>query len=165
MRAYIYSVVCVAAIGGIALMVSPDGMRSGIKKHMRLICSLCMLCVMISPVSELLNGIRDIGDEIGDSGEEDRLHGIYESIYEEKNEEVYRDSIGKTVKDQLYENLSVPSDECRVSVEFSDTDGDGIREPRKITVILSGGSIFKDPRRVEALVSKKFGCECVCAIE
>ena len=165
MRTYIYSIVCMAAVGGIVLIVSPDGIRSGIKKHMRLICSLCMLCVMISPIGEILNGINDIGNKINDSDEDEQLHGIYESIYESKSDEGYNESIGKSVKAELNKKMSVPEKECRVSVEFSDTDQDGFREPRKITVILSGSSVFMNPRQVERFVAEKFGCECVCAIE
>ena len=153
-----------AAVGGIVLIVSPEGIRSGIKKHMRLICSLCMLCIMISPIGEILSGINDIGNKVN-FGDGEQLHGIYESIYESRNEEGYNDSIGKAVKAELSEKMSILDKECRVMVEFSDADQDGFREPRKITVILSGSSVFKNPRQVEDYVSEKFGCECVCAIE
>ena len=42
---------------------------------------------------------------------------------------------------------------------------DGIAAPARVTVILSGGSIWKDPNAIEATVSALLGCECVTAIE
>ena len=73
--------------------------------------------------------------------------------------------MGEAVKDILYEELGVGKENCRVSVNFSDTDGDGVREPSKITVVLSGKEIFRDPRTVKNLVYDIFKCECECAID
>lgn len=154
-----------AAVGGVVLIASPEGMRSGIKKHMRLICSLCMLCVMIAPVGELVSALRDIGDRVKEPEGDGSLESIYESIYEENAESGYSMGIGETVKKLLNESFSVPEEECRVGVEFKDSDGDGFREPCKITVVLSGGSIFKNSRAIEDFISKSFRCDCVCAIE
>ena len=165
MRAYIYSVVCMAAVGGIVLIVSPDGMRSGIKKHIRLICSLCMLCVMISPVTNLLESIRDIGHRVDEPDDDGYLQGIYESIYDASSEGYFGDGVGNAVKDQLFERFGISPRECRTLVEFCDENGDGFREPKKITVILSGSSVFRDPRQIEGYISGKFGCQCVCAVE
>ena len=153
-----------AAVGGIVLIVSPEGIRSGIKKHIRLICSLCVLCVMISPLHSLFESLGEIGGRVN-STDEDILYGVYESIYNESSEKIYGEGIERAVKQRLAEGLDIPADQCRTAVEFSDSDGDGFGEPKKITVILSGRSIFKDPRQVEALISGEFQCECVCAIE
>ena len=165
MRTYIYSVVSMAALGGIALIAAPEGIRSGIKKHMKLICSLCLLCVMISPLSELFENIENIGGEIGSFEGDSGLESMYESIYDGNMEMGYGDGIGEAVKKKLLEGFGVPENESRVEVSFADGDGDGFREPSKITVVLSGGSIFKNPRNIERYISDAFECECVCAIE
>lgn len=165
MRTYIYSVVCMAALGGAVLIVTPEGVRSGLKKHIRLICSLCLLCVMISPISQVLDGLKNIGEMIKSPDEEQSLHGVYESMYEEMSESGYSESLGEAVKKELDVSFSIPSDDVRTTVEFSDADGDGFREPIKITVLLSGLSILKDPRKIEQLISEKFDCECVCAAD
>ena len=153
-----------AAVGGIVLIVSPDGISAGIKKHMRLICSLCMLCVMISPVKSLIGSMGDISDSIYES-EDEQLYDIYESIYEEKSDEIYGTGIGEAVKEQLRDKFNIPSSECRVSVEFSDSDRDGFREPKRITVFLTGVSAVNTSRQIESLISEKFGCDCVCMTE
>ena len=167
MREYIFSVLCMAAIGGVAIMIAPDGIRSGLKKHVKLVCALCLLCVMIAPVSRLMDVINDGFNEISPEGPNDGngLQSMYESIYEDNLELGFGEGIGELVKDKLFERFSIPRDSCRVAVSFKDGDGDGFREPSKITVILSGTSIFKEPRAIESYVAGVFGCECSCAIE
>ena len=167
MNGYIYSIVCIAAAGGIVSIISPN---SAIKKHLKLLCALCLLCVMIAPVSNFINGVRDFfetdGSEIfGSSDTESELRDKYENIYNKYLEGGYSDNVGEAVKDILYENLGVAKENCRVNVNFSDKDGDGVREPSKITVILSGKEIFRDPETVKKLISDIFKCECECAID
>lgn len=168
MRAYIYSIVCVAAAGGIVLIIAPEGIRGGIKKHLKLICALFLLCIMISPATELLSSIKELGN-IGlgniDRELENELQNKYENIYESYLEGSYRGNIGQAVKECLFEKFGVPQDECRVEVSFYDSDEDGVREPSRITVIYSGRSIYRNPRETESYVSGLFKCECVCAIE
>lgn len=167
MREYIFSVVCAAALGGAVIMIAPDGVRSGLKKHVKLVCALCLLCVLIAPGGKLIGVIKDGFGDINFSGPgaENELQSIYESMYEDNLELGFGDGLGELVKDKLFEKFSVPRDGCRVSVSFKDGDGDGFREPLKITVILSGASIFKEPRAIENYISDVFGCECTCAIE
>ena len=166
MNGYIYSIVCIAAAGGIVCILSPS---SGIKKHLRLVCALCLLCVMISPVSNFLNSIRDFfdgeGSELFETDENGELRDTYESIYNKYLEGGYSDNVGEAVKDILYENLGVSKENCRVSVQFADNDSDGMREPSKITVILSGKEALRDPSTVKELLSNVFECDCVCAID
>jgi len=155
-----------AALGGAVLMISPEGIRSGIKKHMKLICSLCLLCVMIAPLGRLMETLGSLGNSGNlDIGNESELESMYESIYQGNLTDEFSGSIGEKVKTALYERFSIPGEECRVETNFADRDGDGLREPCSITVILSGLSVFKDPRAVEKYVSETFGCECICAIE
>ncbi len=165
MSGYVYSIVCIAAAGGIVCIISPD---SAIKKHLKLVCALCLLCVMIAPISNFINNIRDFFDTDGSQifGETDEgVRDTYESIYDRYLEGGYSDNIGETVKDILYEKTGISKENCRVNVQFSDKNGDGVREPSKITVILSGSDIFRDPEQINALIAGIFGCECECAID
>ena len=165
-REYIFSVVCMAALGGIVMMVAPEGVRTGLKKHVKLICSLCLLCVMIDPVSQIIGSMKDLEIKPPDGMDgEDELQSIYESIYEGKVESELSNGVGELVKEKLFEKFSIAKESCRVEVAFKDNDGDGMREPSKITVILHGTSIFKDPRVIEEYISGLVGCECICAIE
>ncbi len=167
MNGYIYSIVCVAAAGGIVCIVTPD---KGIKKHIKFVCALCLISVLIAPISGFISGIKDFfegeGEEIfGSIGEEGELRDKYESIYNKYFEGGYGENIGQAVKDSLYEKFGIENDKCRINVVLSDNDGDGVKEPSKITVILNGDAIFKDPTPIKRFISELFKCECKCAIE
>ena len=48
---------------------------------------------------------------------------------------------------------------------FGDENGDGVKEPREITVILSKGAVFSDPSKIKSFVGEIFQCRCRCALE
>ena len=166
MNGYIYSVVCIAAACGITLALTGER----IKKHVKLVCSLCLLCVMINPVFSLINGLKEIFDEdisgiVGEDGEKNELRENYESIFDSYLEGGYGNNVGQAVKDCLYEKYGIPKEECRVMVEFTDKNSDGVREPSRITVVLSKGSVFRDPSEIKSFIEGLFECACRCAIE
>ena len=47
MREYLTSLLSVSLLGGLLTMLSPEG---DLKKYVRLLCSLCLLCAMVSPL-------------------------------------------------------------------------------------------------------------------
>lgn len=169
MNGYIYSIVCIAAAVGIVCVIAPDGTKSGIKKHLKLVCSLCLLCVLISPVASFINNVRnflsDGRDAIMDGLNRDELQGSYESIYDKYFEGNYGENVGQAVKRSLSERFGIPESECRVNVGFADNNGDGVKEPSKVTVILGGRSVLRDPKEIKSFVSELLGCECVCAVD
>ena len=169
MSDYIYSIVCVSAAIGIVCVIVPDGTRGGMKKHLRLVCSFCLLCVLVGPVAVFINNMGDIllngRDAIIEGIDREDLREGYESIYDEYLEGNYGENVGQAVKRSLYEKFGIPENECRVRVDFADENSDGIKEPSKITVIFSGRSIFRDPKEIKVFVSELFGCECVCAVD
>ena len=167
MNAYLYSVVCMAAAGGLVCLLLPgDG---GTKKHLRLLCALCLLAVMVAPMARVLQKLRTLCEDdqflFQYPSEQKDLYHQYDAMYRKYMEGGYGDSVGMAVKAMLTERLSIPADECRVKVGFSDADAYGLQKPSHITVILCGRSRFKDPRQVEAFIGGVFDCTCVCAIE
>ena len=161
---YIYSIVCVSAAIGIALSVSPEG---GLKKHLRLICALCFLCVLIGPLTEIFDTVKNafgaFDREITDENE--GTEAKYEKIYSEYMEGGYGENVEKAVKDILGTRFGIPESEISAVVVFADKNGDGVKEVERITVILSGRSVFRDPAEIKVCVSETFACECLCAIE
>ncbi len=63
----------------------------------------------------------------------------------------------------LCEQFEIAEDDIRTHVEWSG-DGDNLR-PKKVTVILSGKAIWKNPAKIEEYVSSLLDCDCVSAIE
>ena len=167
MREYLYSIVCFTCATGLVLILAPDGVRQGLKKHVKFIGALCLICILIKPTTELLDALDSFGDN-GFSGiidDESKLYDKYEEIYQNYLDGGYGENIGDAVKDSLYERFQIEKKHCRILTEFADRNGDGIREPKKITVILSGSAKFKEPESIKCFVSELFDCEAVVAIE
>ena len=167
MNAYIYSIVCMAAACGIVCIIAPTGVRTGLKKHLKLVCAFCLLCVLVNPIVSFLDNLRETFEEYslswgGDNGE---LRDSYESLYDKYIDGGYGESIGKVAKEMLLERFGMPENECRITVQFDDENGDGAREPKKIVVILSGASVFRDPTPIREFLSESFECICECALE
>lgn len=167
MNEYIYSIVCLSTAVGMVSVLCPEESRQGIKKYVRLIGAVCLLCALIKPVSELLDAIKKFdADELSNMIQpEGEVYDKYESIYQNYLDGHYGNNIGQAVKDCLFEKFDINNEDCRVNTEFEDINGDGVREPKKITVILSGRAKFNDPDAISKLVLNVFGCACVVAIE
>lgn len=169
MSEYIYSTVCLAVAVGIVLLIAPDGARQGLKKHIKLIGSLCLICVLIKPTTELLEAIDRLTSEgfsgIFESESESEIYDKYENIYQDYLSGTYGKNIGEAVKDGLLKRFGIAKDECRVISEFEEADSDAVSEPKKITVVLSGNAKFKEPNAIKAFIEELFECDAAVAIE
>jgi hypothetical protein len=123
--------------------------------------------VLIGPLLGVLEGVRDTFEDIGAGleGEDEELRLEYERIYNEYIEGGYGDNIESAVKELLSSQLGISSENVRAIVRFEDKNGDGAKEIGKITVILRGKDIFRDPAEIKACLTEIFDCECECAIE
>lgn len=169
MSEYIYSIVCFAGAVGLILIVVPEGARGGLLKHVRLVGSLCLICLIIKPSAELIGYIKELGEGdlsvIFGNVQENELYDKYEDIYREYLHGGYGENVGEAVKDALAEKFNIDRNDVRCLVEFGDEVGGGIKEPRKITVIVKGRAVLTDPQSIKDLISGVFGCECEVAVE
>jgi hypothetical protein len=169
MTEYVFSIVLFSIASGIVLILVPEGTRQGLKKHLKLITSLCLICILISPMAKLMETISsfDGGDINGIFGTdtEGELYDKYNEIYQNYLDGGYGENIGEAVKEALYKRFGIAKENARVLTEFSDKNGDGVREPRKITIVLSGSAIVKEPDSIKKFVSEVFECDTAVAIE
>ena len=63
----------------------------------------------------------------------------------------------------LCQEFEIAEDNIRAHVEWTDSEN-GLR-PQKVTLLLSGKAIWKNPARMEEYVSSLLECDCVSAIE
>lgn len=169
MREYIFAIVCFSFAVGALLLISPDGIRSGLKKHLRLIGSFALICIIIQPASSFLDKIDELskGDFSGifEAPQESELYEDYDRIYQDYLEGGYGQNLGSAVKDSLFEKFEIKKENVRVLVEFHEPDGSGIKKPKKITVILSDEAKYKDPEEIKSFVSSVFECQSEVAVE
>ena len=162
MKEYIISLITAALLASLIGLLSPQGEGGGLSRHLRLLTSLFLLCVLLSPAIDFLLSLKDaaLGDALFPEGDASQKEE-YEQSLDEALSSATGTYLATLLTDALEAEFSIPEGEVRCSVTLSE---DGSR-PTRIRVILSGSAIWKDPEGIEAFVTERVGCECVTAIE
>lgn len=162
MKTYILSMLAAALVAAVVGILSPSGEGGGISKHMRLLCSLFLLCVLLSPLISVLDALGDLANgsflspDVELEEEED-----YRDRLEGAMDEATRTYFAQMLTECLCDELSLKAGEVRCHVLWDEEDG----TPKKVTVLLSGSAIWQDPKRICSFVTSLLDCECVCALE
>ena len=86
MEAYIISLIATSLIASLVGILTPKG-DGGIAKHLRLLTALFLICVLISPVKEVIRRIAEFAD------------GNWEYIWKnESMEESYREELNESLQ-------------------------------------------------------------------
>lgn len=128
------------------------------RKTVRLISALFLLCVLSAPLHRAFRAIRDytIPDAAQDAREE------YTQKMKQAMESASRTYFARTLTELIGEQFALAEGSVRCEIEW---EADNETVPKKITVILSGSAIWRDPEKIESFVEDLIGCECVTAIE
>ena len=164
MKAYFLSLIAAAMIAALVGILTPGGEKGGIAKHVKLLTSLFLVCVLISPLKETLVGLRawlDGGLELPN------LENPEEDSYKQQMDEALQGAstayFTQMLTQMLEQRFSIATGEVRCSVQWQSENGS--LSPVRVTVILSGKAIWRDPEAIERFVEELLGCECVSAIE
>ncbi len=163
MKQYLLNIILVAISMGICEIIAPN--IKNIDKYIKMVGLLIVLCVIVSPITDLINWIDDdlldnLKEQLIDSG--DGSLGEYDEIL---NEYLYNFSMAEfkdKIKEIMNKEFGVPNEESEVNV-FTDIESEEIRV-LKIQILLSGKSIFKNPYDIENYFAELLGCECVVLI-
>ncbi len=131
-------------------------------KFFRLITSLFLVCVLIAPLPRAAKAIREVTDELLSRAEEDQTLGGYHQEMQEAMDGASKTYFVQTLTATVCERFGVKREELTCAVTWGD---DGELTVRRVTLILSGSAIWKDPAPMEEFVSGLLGCECVSAIK
>ena len=153
----IASALCIAMIS----IIAPDGI---ISKYVRLLSSLLLICVLLSPIKDLTNTLRDITEgnfslPQFDLPDRDEAQDEFDSQLDNTSKTYFLQSLARL----LEREFNIEPGEVRCVATWNDSGEESI--PLRVTVVLSGGAIWKNPKEIEAYVAKLVGCECITAIE
>ena len=157
MKEYIITLVGVAIFCGVIEMMSLS--EGDIKNHLKLIASLCVLCVAIAPFGEFLKLLRGGGfNEILDKFDKDELEMEYRAVYIENLDKEMDSELSSRVEFLLSGEFGVDVEDIDVVI-FSETSEESVKI-NKTCVILYPRAITYDPHKISQYVSDLLKCEC-----
>ena len=162
-KAYILSIFATALLITVVDILAPASSGSGLSGHLKLVSALVFVCLLISPTVSLAERLVEFanGDwELDVEGDvNDHYSNELQDALDTASKEYFEGMLTKT----LCEEFEIAEDDLRCRVEWGG-EGEHLR-PQKVTVILSGKAIWKNPAKIEEYVSSLLNCDCVSAIE
>lgn len=159
MQTYLLSLLGGALAAALVGILAPEGAS----RHIRLVSSLFLICVLVAPLPKAIGSVSSWFEELeeaADAGESGG--GDYAAQLEAAMESASRSYFAQSLTQMLEQRFSIPAGEIRCSVRWQ--QGEELR-PERVTLVLSGSAIWKNPAEMEEFVTGLLGCECVTAIE
>ena len=149
MGGYLYSLALAAVLVALVCTLVPESAV----QHAKLLCSLCVIALLISPVMSLVQAVGQGAWEIPEAWQEG-----------EGEEQDYAQFSDALVVGQLQVLLEreqgLSPKECRVLVEWGEDGG-----VKAVTLLLSGKAIWRDPDPIIAYVEGLLDCTCKVVLE
>ena len=149
MSGYLYSLAVASVAVALVCTLVPEASA----QHAKLLCSLCIVALLIAPVMSLVNAVGQGAWEIPEAWQE-----------EEQEEQDYGQFSDALVAGQLQvlreRELGLSAAECRILVEWGEDSG-----VSRVTLLLSGKAIWRDPDPIIAYVEELLDCSCKVVLE
>ena len=159
MVVYFTSVLGAALTVAVVNLLAPESYA----KIIRLISSLLLICVLISPLPSAIKKLADLPDQLEDLSNSASESSPYKEQMEEALNQSSRAYFAQALTQMLEARFEISTGEVRVVIRW--TEQDDSTRPERVTVILSGSAKWKNPSEIEEFVSGLLGCDCVSAIE
>ena len=159
MQTYLLSLLGGALAAALVGILAPEGAS----RHIRLVSSLFLICVLVTPLPKAIGSVSSWFEELeeaADAGESGG--GDYAAQLEAAMESASRSYFAQSLTQMLEQRFSIPAGEIRCTVRWQQ---DEELRPERVTLVLSGSAIWKNPAEMEEFVTGLLGCECVTAIE
>ena len=160
MEGYILGLVGAAAVMGIVESLVPQNGKT--KHYVRLITALCMICLIVKPMTEMAEVLPDFFAEAieGVADNEDIARSEYEAILEGEIVDTVRKELATAIQNELATRFNVTH--CEVGVSLVGINGELRAE--QVVVTLMGKDIFKDPYAIENYLSHLLSCNCIVVV-
>ena len=164
MEGYLIALLSTALGITLVSILTPEGSGGGIAKHVRLLSALLMICILIIPFEKLIQNLRhlttgDLSFPGIENPNENDANDQFQSTLDEASKQYFTQSLTQMIESQF----AISSGDLRCVINWRQEADTAV--PTKVTVLLSGSAIWKDPHQIEAFVTELIGCECITAIE
>ena len=142
------------------------GAKGAIGRHLKLMSALCLLCVLISPLTQLISRGASLPDVLTDALDgwletSEQKKEEYTERWEQESERLDLDYAQSTVASMLAEQFSIQEKECRVEIVLRSDE----TVIERIRVALSGRGIWVNTHQMQSYIKETFGCESTIYIE
>ena len=161
MKDYFFTLIGASLCVMLISLLAPPG---GSSKYVRLLTSLFLICVIVSPVGGWIENIRDIANgklpppEWGASDGEDAEEELQNTL-----NSASKDYFLQSLTQMLEAEFSISAGEIHCNAVWREAE-DGQLLPKEIHVLLSGAAIWKDPKKIESYIYELLGCSCIIAV-
>ena len=162
-KAYVLSIFATALLITVVDILAPTGSNSGLSKYLKFVMSLVFVCILISPTISLANRFLEIANGDWELNIEGDVEDYYSSELQDALDNASKDYFEDMLTLTLCKEFDILEDDLRVRVEWT-SENENLH-PKKVTIILSGKAIWKNPANIEEYVSSLLGCDCVSAID
>ena len=166
MKAYLLTLFATALVAMLVGILAPEGEKGGLSKHVGLLSSLCIVCVLIAPLGNAIADIRETLDggvdfpwEENESAEDSPYRDQLQSALDEAGDAYFTEMLTQ----MLEQEFAISPGEIRCVAVWEQADENPTLA--KVTVLLSGSAIWRDTAAIEAYVTNLLGCPCASAIE
>ncbi len=136
-------------------ILAPEGIGGGLKKHIRLVASLCVFCFSIAPICNFISELKDGGSSLDEIGaERDEMEMNYDEIYNANLSAETADVLERRCCALLCEEFSAEEGidvEIILSKEFN---------VEYAALLVYPSAVLLDPRPMSERLSEMLGCEC-----
>lgn len=126
----------------------------GVKAALRLMTSLAVLLVIISPLSRLVRGNYSISLDALAGDSDAALQEKYQTVFENAVAEGSEALLMEGVSDFLAAEFDIDREDAAIKVSFT---AEGALQA--ISVTLRGGALLKNPDEIEKSLKEWLGCE------
>lgn len=162
MKAYLIQIVTMSLLCGLVEMLIPAGEREGLRRSVRLLTALCLMCLMISPLRETREFFRSLNLGTWARGVEGEAQEEYERMMEQKLSAATREQLCEELYVMLDEQFDISRADCTLTVDFE--EGDEALKVRQVWIALHGKAVLRDPRTIETAVSGILNCPCTVSV-
>lgn len=162
MNAYLFALLTLAIATVTVGVILPSQKQSGVGRQVEALLALLLVACLLSPVkalSELLSTVSE-GEILlpaKETVDHDRLRDALQGALDESS----RLYFAQMLTDTLEREFSLSAGEIKVSILWNESGS----APQRVTLLLSGGAVWKDPAPMEEYVCALLHCPCRSAIE
>lgn len=151
MGGYLYTLAAASVLIALICALTPSSAVS----HAKLLCSLCVICLLCAPLGELVRAVKEGELELPSEWTEPPA----EESEQDRNQ-VAESLLAGQLQDLLQKEFALNPEECSIYAEWSDAG-----KVAKITLVLSGKAIWRDPDPIKAYVQELMCCPCVVVLD